>query len=169
MKTEFLKWLPIVLSVIAVAISSISLWESHRNRVINEEINRPILAANTPVFEGLHSNSKDGIRVTVKLKNVGKSTARLEDLEIWPRVTAFNPQCKIDRDVEFEGIWGLPTEILAGSENTFQKPFALTPECEKVSKLFISVHAVAIYADAGSGRLFRQVFETDLHSWPSKP
>src|SRR5215203_1121283 len=41
---EVAKWMiPILLSCVAIAISFLSFKEAYQNRVINEEINRPIL------------------------------------------------------------------------------------------------------------------------------
>lgn len=84
MPSESPKWIALTLSVIAVTISCLSWWESHRVRVLNEAVNRPVLV----IADGTNGARVAGIRVddtesplyaafSTTLHNSGKVTATI--------------------------------------------------------------------------------------------
>jgi len=162
MKPDSFRWLPLVLATLAIVISCLGWWESHRNRIINEEINRPVLVASTPVVEELSLGVPiRQIKVTVKLKNIGKSTAQVEDLGVLPFVGAADLTCKFDSHFDWDtSTKGL--EILAGSEDSFERVIQLPPECGQAARLYVRVLTTVYYSDAVTGRLFHQGFPSPV-------
>src|SRR5260370_6342869 len=121
MTSESSKWIPICLSILAIVISSLSWWESHRGRVINEDINRPILTvAPIDVNTDLMSDQIPATFV-IKLKNGGKAPAVLSSVTIEPFMLDggedFNPDIVSGVDTLFnnkleEVVRGLSTTVL---------------------------------------------------------
>lgn len=78
------KLVPILLSSLALCISGLGWWESHRGRLINEEINRPILELENIQFENgkaapiLVIKQRAVLPLSFYIKNSGKSSARLD-------------------------------------------------------------------------------------------
>lgn len=110
MKSEPSKWLPILLSLVAVGISSLSWWESHRGRVINEETNRPQLR-----LEEKYANTALE-KIGLTLKNVGKTPAKLTKLILNETHTPsqfFPNPCLLDKSLSFDTS---EMEILPGDE-----------------------------------------------------
>jgi hypothetical protein len=71
----------LILSIAAIVISSLGWWESHSNRVINEEVNRPVLLVSSVQYNARRESNQyfTGINIDFKitLKNTGKITAKL--------------------------------------------------------------------------------------------
>jgi len=76
------KWLPILISVIALGVSGLSLWESHRSRTLNEDVNRPVLQLTDVTHNTISSNGKGFARLRINLKNIGRATAMLETWKV---------------------------------------------------------------------------------------
>jgi hypothetical protein len=158
MKPDSFRWLPLVVSGLAFGTSFFAWWENHRNRIINEEINRPVLVASTPVIEELNTGVPiRQIKVTVKLKNIGKSTAQVEDLGVLPAVGSPDFKCKMESHFDWDNS-PEDLEILAGAEDSFERVIALAPECGQAANLYVRVMTTIYYSDTVNGRLFRQVF-----------
>src|SRR5882672_3019026 len=118
MPSESPKWIALVLSIFAITISGLGWWESHRNRLINEEINRPILKANGFYNSGLFSWSGDKIWISLdlKLKNEGKVTAVVNDVKVETgEVLGDKKGCRFTAESDIEN----PSfEVLPGAEIT---------------------------------------------------
>ncbi|MDX6382439.1 MAG: hypothetical protein QOK48_12 [Blastocatellia bacterium] len=81
MASESPKWIALVLSLIAISISGLSWWESHRNRIINEDVNRPILVIDSFTYDKdaaeMGNDNHIWVVFNVTTKNIGKVTALL--------------------------------------------------------------------------------------------
>src|SRR5829696_9484030 len=105
---------PIVISSCALVISLLSLLESHRGRLINEAVNRPIVTVETN-GEALARWAKEGsgeflvrtLFVTSEIKNLGKTPAIINKVD--HEVRRFS-ECELGE------VSDLPFQALVGKE-----------------------------------------------------
>jgi hypothetical protein len=157
------KLAPILISLIAIAISCLSWWESRRSRLMNEEINRPLLVLSKMDH---HSFSSSGIgfgnistSFVAVIKNTGKVTALIEDVHVRPsRVRSMGPDCQI--------VYGVTTnlpdvvtqrEILPGMEAEYLGVIHVRLVCSAVDLQYI-VNTTLTYTDINSGKSYKQSF-----------
>ena len=82
-KSEPSKWLPIIVSAMALGVSFLSWCESHRSRLINEAVNRPFLAVDVTAKTDTLAIAREHIYVFVdtKIANSGKVPATFSNLQ----------------------------------------------------------------------------------------
>jgi hypothetical protein len=179
-KSEPSKWLPLILSLTAIGISCLSWWESHRGRIINEEVNRPILTLNS--LETTFRRGRDYLEVTLKynLKNVGKVEAVVTNASIQQGFESEMVADIIPRDLTCK-LSPAPTDdgstylkVLPGFEDYNYQTLAVNKECGKLYELeFKDASIVVTYSDQVSGRLYLQEFKADikldLHGYTETP
>src|SRR6266446_1889696 len=158
-------YVAIVLSVVAVILSLLSWWESHQNRRINEEINRPILSltsmgTESQIFVMMQEGYMNhvGLFFTATLKNVGKSTAIIRKSTVTPTLSYPDDKCQIvkEESVSKQSDTGEP--ILIGNEEKYVGIINLTFQCEERKLWSIGVDVDMEYVDAGSGQSYSQQF-----------
>lgn len=156
------KLVPIILSVFALAISCLSLWISNRGRLINEEVNRPVLALTSVKIGVLHPPDKDEqerllyLLIVVKLKNLGKSTAHIQGLSLTPQIWFGENGCEIIQPGSYN-IQDL-NFILPGMEGIFSYQIQLTKNCRTVEFWPTETFIAFDYLDKASGITYRQDF-----------
>lgn len=128
-------YVSIVLSIIAVVISCLSWWESHRGRLINEEANRPVLSLENVTAE-LHTLEKDeGERINFELhlKNIGKVTATVFKVDMLAMLDGSSPNCDTVNEREEDGsteVNGEYLEIAPGEEDGLLRSAVVTKSCD---------------------------------------
>jgi hypothetical protein len=161
MKPDSFRWLPIVLVSFALTISCLSWWESRRNRVVNEVVNRPVLSLGIPNLTQItfRKNPVRGLFL-VPLKNSGKTTALIAETktefvslpgdQCTPRIISNENSLERDRE----------REILPSMEGSIYMITELDSSlCKHFDKgLFLEVS----YSDAGSGAQYAQRLTTRL-------
>jgi hypothetical protein len=170
-KTEPSKWIPIGISCFALVISCLGWWDSHRGRIINEEINRPNLAISgvttSPSVVSVSAKDKTIIWFTIKLKNSGRVTAMVDQHRVQPFLLFQTDDCKVD-DAEFmlspQGL-----EILSGSEESVMCRIAIAGLCEQRPSLSFGLRMVIRYTEAGSGKQYVQDLVSDVIDIPVQP
>jgi hypothetical protein len=152
-----------VLSILAIVISGLSWWESHSNRLLNEEINRPVLSLGSiesRYGETLRSG-ETVILFDVGLKNSGKFTARIDKYVIESVHLNSGLGClpKSTLGEPIEKIPSMPTwhEILPGQEEHFLGKATISPECAKLPILEFLVDVSVSYVDT-TGKTYLQNF-----------
>lgn len=150
------KLIPIILSSIALIVSGLSWWESHRVRLINEEINRPVLSVSSIQYEASRweSTESKGVRVrfNIKLKNTGKFTAQLYRYEI----ESYLPSLYSGPCIEFPlgmSAFEFPEEILPGTEFKLRGSAYINDDIEPECREFpikVNVHIRTRYLESGS-------------------
>ena len=153
----------LVLSILAMIISSFSWWESRSNRLINEEINRPVLSlADIESKYGETLRSGETVVVfNVGLKNTGKFTARIDKYVLEPVHMNSGGKC-FPKSTLGEPIEKVPSmsagpEILAGQETHLLGKATLSPECAKLPILEFLVDVSVSYVDT-TGKPYLQTF-----------
>jgi hypothetical protein len=159
MPSESSKWIAIVLSLAAITISGLSWWESHRGRVINEEINRPVLDYSNGDLGVTPFGDQIRVSVMVSLKNTGKSTAILNNVKIDGRLITLTPNCRFSDARPFDETY--PDEILPGTDGAFLNDVAYSSKCRESSEGFLLELSVN-YADPVSGKVYFQKFVKHL-------
>ncbi len=172
MSIEPSRWIPIGVSLLAIVISCLSWWESHRGRIINEEINRPILAINgittSPSAVLGSGEAQIIIWLTIKLKNSGKATAIVDKPRVEPFLLFQTDDCKMDDSEFMQSPQNL--EILQGSEEAVMRRVAIAGSgCEKRTELSLGLRLVIGYTDAGSGKQYFQDLLGDVVDIPLLP
>jgi hypothetical protein len=133
--------------------------------LINEEINRPILTSSSIISNGYGAVLINGrssniyITVAIKLKNNGKSTATIQEIDPNVRFVSSetDEKCKLKRsNIQFINS-NDATEILSGMEKEFSRFVEVTPECDNQTVL-ISLEPRVTYSDKSSGTQYQQVF-----------
>jgi hypothetical protein len=167
MPSESPKRIALVLSIFAITISGLGWWESHRGRLMNEEINRPVLTLSDlqigSVVAG-DSNRLVGVFLTAKVSNTGKSTASVQHISLTPSLSFLTDEaCKItdipsDR-VTAQGI----REIFANSQVVVTQEVFFSDGCEKLAWLNFDVSMPIAYTDSASGKQYFQ----ELRGTPS--
>jgi len=156
------KLIPILISLIAVTISCLGWWESHRGRLINEEINRPILTATSITMQRIGSLVFEKgspyaypIMIRITVKNVGKSSAVVQATNINFGMFPNDPAgCNSRIAVEESS----STTVLPGMESTFSQVVDLSNACLQKKEMAVDLNANVIYVDAGSGSQYKQHF-----------
>jgi hypothetical protein len=161
-----LKFLAILISVIALVISSFSWWESHRSRLVNEEINRPILSLTSVEIESdVYSLSAENyvarvyLFFTARVKNLGKSTAVVSKSEVKPEFFDSSKRCRIIKNYDEEAPSNGGEPILSGGEATYTGAIALSLPCEEKPSWDFGLDIKLEYVDAGSGKAYSQQFD----------
>lgn len=172
------KLTPIVISLIAVTISCLSWYESHRGRMINEEINRPILSLSSieiesAVYSMPFRDYEDRVILffTAKVKNVGKSTAVVRRTEITPTFFRESPGtgCKIIPEIDRITNYNQEKEpILAGAEEEYVGDIQLTLACEQKSSWDFKVEALIDYGDVATGHTYSQTLSKRIEVSPAE-
>lgn len=169
------KLIPIVISSIAVVISCLSWWESHRGMRINAEINRPILSLTSLKLFDSGVPTKDeafptDLMIVYRFKNTGKSSASLKEVKVEPifmRIISdegSQDECggkgNEARQSFFEKI------VLPGDETDDANKLELPPECLglKQSTFFLAISVN--YIDVGAGLSYTQSFLQPVYLSP---
>lgn len=155
------KWLAILLSLTAITISSLSWWESHRSRLVTEEINRPILTIDGVTIRdsswrrapsATKINNDNFVRFDVRIKNSGKVTA------IWTKDKAytesFDNDCAIVSRQSYMTDTG-STDLIPGFDIYVEQGVSLSPNCGESKGFALTFSITVDYTDA-SGRPYRQ-------------
>ncbi len=154
------KVLPLLISVVALTISSLGWLESHKGRLISEEVNRPILSllkiegaqVQTMAFRS-DEKAESLALFHVYLNNIGKSTARVETINIEASMT-HPEECKLyPRQDNY-----VSNEILPGTQGYFSMGYTASNECGLNNLDFFSTTIAISYTDAGTGRQYSQSF-----------
>ena len=148
------KRLPIVLSLIAIGISCLGWWEAHRSRIVNEEINRPLLQASDVDFNQVLNTGY--FFLSVRLKNIGKTTAKLSSCTFRQNITIYQGKvlttCFID-DITFTYSG---TEILPGEEKPLSGMGAIKSGCREPQTVFGEIRVE--YDNPRTGLGLTQIF-----------
>jgi hypothetical protein len=186
MSSESPKWIALIFSIIAITISGLSWWESRQNRIINQEVNRPILKVAgvslskdiSPVVGSFKKETGIIIKGSaftttvwfkVKIANVGKSTATLYHVQIEsfipPRIgSPFEENtCKSEHPVFSVGAPGI--EMVPGSEESFRGSVNLTKECDSLT---VYVSCLVTYSDTITARQYFQTLVEEVELSPKK-
>ena len=157
MKPDSFRWLPVVLASTAIAISCLSWWEAHRNRIISEEINRPIISVGKIEASSGAESGTGNIRVwfRVGLKNDGKGTAIVDRATVEPFLTyEIVGECQPGHLAARSAPQSF--EVLPGFEKGVFCVITLPPKCGKSSTLHFELPMLVTYTDSGSGRQYFQ-------------
>lgn len=167
------KLIPIIISVFALCISYLSWQEANRGRIINEEINRPVLSVarmdqdmGTIIIPG---SGGTVYSFYVDLKNTGKSTAKILKADVDPRLSHQTDTCKMLPFDEgaLEDLLN-SGDILPGIEEKLFGHALLTPACEKSEILRFELSITVTYSDVASGREYFQVYSERVDVSPSE-
>lgn len=164
------KLIPILISLIAVTISCLSWWESHRSRLINEEINRPILALTSLQIATYEEPNQHEdyfplyLNILPTVKNVGKSTAIVKEFKISPSFY-FGNGCKSVGQGHQESI-DFMNPLLSGAEVSHIYVFDLMPECRKEQRWYLETEININYVNAGSGVEYTQILRPSFEVEP---
>src|SRR5882724_3419724 len=157
MASESPKWIALVLSLIAIVVSGLSWWESHRNRIIAEGVNRPILVVDSVTSDwkitGLVASKDIWGSFEVTTRNTGKVTALLTNHDATAKIEPGSQHCEILQQVsELE-----PTvDIASGTTFRFGQSIRLSPECKEGKFRFLLTIELK-YRDATSGQEYSSV------------
>lgn len=159
------KLIPILISVVALSISCLSWWESHRGRLINEEINRPILSLvkidPNPVRADVFRFPEQVISFDISIKNIGKSTAELDDINVEvTRVSNKFDKCEQRKDIE-KGLSDVGDAyknvfLLPGVEQNISGNAVMTNECDSETGFRFSVSVKVDYTDVVTNQKYSQ-------------
>jgi hypothetical protein len=153
------------MSSIALVVSSLSWWESHRGRLINEAINRPILTVKitaesiaSPLKEGSNTIVKS-LFTTTEINNLGKTSATIDKV-IHFRWFFNRDKCTLQTEIP-----GAPSfdEMLKGREavpnvaSKFVEAFTIPPECKEEEVAF-SFSGTIYYTDTTTRIPYTQHF-----------
>jgi hypothetical protein len=152
MSSESPKWIALVLSILAITISGLSWWESHRGRVINEAVSRPVLSVKAEVVQATYDSDRVQVSLNVKLKNDGKAAALLTGGAVEPVLKFRDCDTQLLEQDAFAG------EILPGQERRFESRLSLKSEACK-NRPWLDVTLNVSYKDSGSGTEYSQTFQ----------
>lgn len=163
--------LSLVLSIGAIIISSLSWWEGHQNRIINEEINRPVLSiARTDQDVGSVFIPNSGGSVYsfyVDVKNIGKATATILKANVEPRILYPTDTCnRIPYDTNGMDDVLNRDEVLPGMEKTLFGEVILPKACEQLQVLKFQQSVTITYRDVATGREYYQGFVSSIEISP---
>ncbi len=162
------KMAPILISSLALIISYWSWKESHQGRMINEEINRPVLSIVNikGTMGGIHIQADTKvITLIVKIKNIGKSTAKVEQAEVKVRLLNETDSCKmlasrvldiLDKDLNSNA------EVLPGSEGDFLGHALVPVSCLEKQALQFRISITPQYYETVSIKQFYQIMSEDI-------
>jgi hypothetical protein len=155
MPSESPKWIALVLSVVALIISGLSWWESHRGRVINEAVSRPVLTIKQAyAHQATYGEDRVEVGLFVTLRNDGKAGALLTGGVVEPVLMV-----RRDCDLRLMEPAAFTEEILPGQEREFVSLLSLKASSAcKDRSLQLDVTLKASYKDSGSGTEYSQTF-----------
>lgn len=168
-----IRWIPIVLSAIALTISYWGWRESHRGRLINEEINRPVLTFSkieTTYATSSPEASETVVMFRVVLKNTGRFTARIQEGRVTPIFLGnSNRDCQFISLTHTDKIQthmsGAPTEILSDMEGTFMGSIIVSSACNNLSISFFVTTEVEYYDNlSASDKRYKQRFSQSVNA-----
>ena len=152
-----LKALPVLISVVALIISFFGWCDAHRGRLINEEVNRPILTVVSIQPDGEISNSEFiDIYMRVRLRNSGRVTAGVNRLAMLPALMHSSGVCMFEFLNIKDGISNTieKVDIAPGTEEVLSRRFSVLKSCKMMRfQADVSVG----YLDP-SGKEFDQAF-----------
>ena len=154
----------IVLSLIAVAISCLSWWESHQVRRSNEAVNRPVLSVGTPIIQGspvkVSDNTQIRLMFFVPLKNTGNVTGKIVSGNVVVKVNQLTPDdCQVnlaDHDSELRKI--NQKEMLPGLEEVLVGQLVVNARCLQMGHMRFRANVAATYIDVSSGQAYSQAY-----------
>ena len=160
---NWFRWIPVVISVVALGLSSLSMVESRRARINNESLNRPILESDQldAVFVG-NSGADAEVSFSLALSNNGKSEASLKGAWFDTRVTVDGKYCDNEKEPQFTDD---SAKILAGQGYALPFQFVVSSKCRSAKKTMLFTQFVnLVYEDTVSGRTYQQqvVAQTEL-------
>lgn len=169
MKLEPSKFIPILLSAVAIGISSLSWWEAHQARIMSEEINRPLLSVDTISLEdGGYTKDYNKVVFKVAIRNAGKVAGSLASIKFEPYMSLQVDGCNVSPNQEWSE--SPQSDLVPGAKASFIRIFGLTTSCEKLTKSYISMRMFATYAEPVSGKQYSQKLdETSELSFEPKP
>jgi hypothetical protein len=167
-RSEPSKWVPIGISLFALLISCVGCvisflsWrESHRGRLINEAVNRPIVTVDTN-GEALARWAKEGsgeflvrtLFVTSEIKNLGKTAAIINKVD--HEIMSFG-ECELGEvsDVDFQALVG--KEVVPNVTLRAGQAFPILTACEG-EKIYLISEGVIYYTDTATGIPYEQRF-----------
>jgi len=169
-----LRWIPLVISAIALTISYLGWRESHKGRLINEEINRPVLMM---VSSGVKSYAyrhpeKGGIvfSIDATLKNTGKSKA--SSIRSWFGRIKLSPEsdeCKQISAPEETLLYAQSNEdVLPGIEQLLRGHPLVSNGCAEMKEIRFHFFVALYYKDELSGREYDQSFHGSITVSPAE-
>lgn len=160
------KLIPILISLIALFVSALSWWESHQSRLINQEVNRPILYfdgvqhfmyENDPPNPALNNGIK--VHFAATIQNSGKVTALINNASV--AVESLKSQvdgCKILNNDENK-VSGLEdTEIFSGDKGMYDGEVTISENCKNDPLIQFRIRINVTYSDAGTNRQYTASF-----------
>jgi hypothetical protein len=160
MASESPKWIALVLSILAIAISSLSWWEAHRNRIINEEINRPVLTISVDDVSDAYVH-EPGLSFVYRatIKNEGKTVAKILSAEIAGTAHTV-PDCdgKPSGEKYHQGLDEPPWILLPNETRSFF--ITLYFDCQADFRPAIQFEMKARYSFPGTGSEYSQTATT---------
>lgn len=152
------KLIPILISVIALAISFLSLWVSNQGVRINAEINRPVLSLTSLQLISLvpTKSSEHNLLVRSRFKNIGKSSAALKEVEVKAGLFLRDSD-KCNPSAGTDSYFSEPV-VLPGNEIESLVSITMLPECLPQEGFFFSLFVSANYNDVGSALSYTQDF-----------
>ena len=136
-------------------ISSLSWWEAHRSRLINEAINRPVLTMDIRSTAYVMPLAK-GLKVTFEIKNLGKTPASIQSVKS-EQLFLGEVQCEPASSIvkSFETLVG--KEALPNIAIELDQDFLFNSDCtEKQIPFFAEVSI--LYTDTASKIPYTQDF-----------
>jgi hypothetical protein len=155
-------YLSLIFSILAIVVSCFSWWESHSNRLISEEVNRPILSVGNieSKYGETLGNGEVVIVFDLALKNTGKFAAKVDKYVLEPILINSGSRC-IPNSILGKSLDKVPStagpEILAGQETHLLGNATLSSECAKLPILEYLVDLSVSYADT-TGKPYVQNF-----------
>jgi hypothetical protein len=171
MKSEPSKWLPVLLSLIAIGISVLSWREACQERIINEETNRPLLRLDDESHL-TYLPITHQITFELKLKNIGETTSRVTNVDFKQDILIIEGKTQGDC---FMNNFTFPieagSEILPGDELSlttwiYTKENGLSPRamvkahgCENKPEQKIYAKINIKYSNPANDRRYSQTFD----------
>lgn len=161
------KLIPILISVLAVIISCLSWWEGHRGRLINEEINRPVLTMvniEKDTDTTFMSEYGKAFALSAVLKNTGRTTAYINESIAVITISNASKVCTVmaPNFLELSRPYSEPQNILTGAEERFHDCVVLPPNCEQEPTLNFDFRILLRYTDSVTGKEYSQYLNRAL-------
>ena len=172
-------YLALFFSIVAILISSLGWWETHRSRLINQEVNRPILSlspfdieSDIPSMESQDNEDRITVIFKFRIKNVGKSTAIITKAEVNPTLVGVGVgaggKCREVKDEHSATYFQNPGAILSGSEEEHIAEIELSLSCDVSSYWVFIVHVNLDYTDGGSVQNYSQQLSQLVRTSPAE-
>lgn len=160
------KLVPIVISVFALTVSILSWIESHKGRLINEEINRPVLSLSKPtVKREIGSWVKENearLWFSGLLNNTGKSRAQIQLLKIEIEPSLLIQRCDVRHPIELGAEY---EDLLPGQEMFISTlvSYSASDTCDlSLSPMFFDITVDVGYTDPATGNQYIQKLYTTV-------